>query len=160
MNELTIYPIDGNNSGEITWVAEHMRETLIEVIGAEKGEDMYSLPWLVNRVQQHLDPEQIIGAVYLARSGPEIVGHTIVRIEDREERLGLFSTTYVLPSARKQNIASALLEQGESWMREQGMQWAATNTDKGNTKLQQLYLKYGYQMHSMPDNFVQLRKAL
>ncbi|MEZ4556464.1 MAG: cupin domain-containing protein [Caldilineaceae bacterium] len=37
-------------------VAARMRQTLIEVLQTARGSAMYSLPWLVDRVEFHLDP--------------------------------------------------------------------------------------------------------
>jgi hypothetical protein len=50
---------------EIAWVARHMRETLIEVLGNERGETMYTLAWLDNRVREHIDG-RLEGAIFVA----------------------------------------------------------------------------------------------
>lgn len=55
-NDFEIRPIDSNSLPEIELVATRMRETLKEVVGAERGESMYSMDWLIDRVRFHLDP--------------------------------------------------------------------------------------------------------
>lgn len=58
-----------------------MRQTL-EVLGEEKGGNMYRMDWPIQRVLWHVDPSQCVGQVFLSedRDG-RITGHTIVRIE-------------------------------------------------------------------------------
>lgn len=159
----TIRPLDPGASGEISLVAGRMRDTLVEVLGGERGASMYSLEWLVRRVRWHLDPDQVVGEVFVAedRQG-RIVGHTMVRVaEDEPGRpLGLFSTTYVVPSARHRRVATRLLERGEGWMIAYGLTEARTYTDVDNAKLQALYTERGYTLTPMPEVFVQLAKAL
>ena len=145
---------------DIEWIALHMRQTLIEVLGEERGRQMYTLEWLTNRVRSHLDAEQLIGNVFLAEVDRTRVGHSIVRVEGTDPPIGLFSTTYVLPVARKSNVATRLIERGEQWMIGQDLKEAVTYTDGNNSKLQSLYLKHGYEMTSMPGDFVKLSKPL
>ncbi len=150
-------------SEEIEFVAKGMRQTLIEVLGEERGASMYSMAFLLQRVRYHVDSEEVVAAVYLAtdRSGA-LKGHTMVRIDDDGSgtELGLFATTYVMPAARNHGIASRLLDRGEQWMRDQQMSIAATYTDKENRKLQALYIGRGYDMSPMPNDFVKLAKVL
>ena len=104
---------DTDAAAHIHLVAARMRQTLIEVLGQERGSAMYSLPWLVDRVEFHLDPARSTGAVLLALDGRDaaVIGHTIVRVEVQEEcpRLGLFSTIYVVPEKRRAGVARALV---------------------------------------------------
>lgn len=161
--EPLIRPLDPGAEAEIELVAQRMQETLLEVLGPQRGGEMYSIEWLVERVRAHLDPAQIIGQVFLAETpASQILGHTIVRIDDdgQGKAIGLFSTTYVLPEARKRGVATALLQRGEAWMLEQGLTEAITYTDKENTRLQQLYIEHGYTLSPMPEQFVKLAKAL
>src|SRR4029079_19118147 len=99
--------IDPNSKGEIELVAARMRQTLVEVLGEETGGSMYSMEWLIDRVKFHLDPAKCVGVVYVAEDESGIVGHTIVRLEDDDKfgAIGLFSTTYVIPDARRQGFA-------------------------------------------------------
>jgi len=140
-----------------------MRRTLIEVLGEARGAEMYSMEWLVNRVLQHCGGGDLVGHVYLAQTTDNRhVGYTIVRIDadGNGEPIGLFSTTYVDPNARNLGVASALLEQGERWMVDHQMTVAVTYTDEDNTKLKNCFLRRGYQLSPMPDDFVRLAKDL
>lgn len=160
---MRIRPIDPRSSAEIELVAQRMRQTLVEVLGKKAGEAMYSLDWLCDRVRFHLDPDRSTGAVFLAEDEKgAITGHCIVRVEpDPEEgQIGLFSTTYVVPEARRRGVALRLLRAGEAWMVERGLRTAVTYTDVGNEPLQRLYLGQGYELSNMPNSFVALRKPL
>jgi GNAT superfamily N-acetyltransferase len=138
-----------------------MRQTLVEVLGEEVGGNMYQMDWLVGRVLFHLDPERCNGAVFISEDEiGAITGHTIVRVEQDDEfgEIGLFSTTYVIPEARRHGTAAALLAHGEQWMADQKMTRAVTYTDVDNKPLQELYQSHGYSMTQMPNNFVALLK--
>jgi GNAT superfamily N-acetyltransferase len=140
-----IRPIDLEATSEIELVAARMRATLMEVLDPARGEAMYTMDWLVDRVRQHLDGRHT-GAVFVAEDDGAIVGHTIVRIEHDADRgtHGLFSTIYVVPSARRKSTARSLLERGEAWMREREMREAATWTATTNVPLHQLFARLGY----------------
>ena len=155
----TINPIDS----EIELIASRMRQTLIEVLGEEKGKEMYSMPEVIERVRWHLDPEKVCAHVFVAEDDAgKNVGHTIVRVDDDGEGnpIGLFATTYIIPEVRRKGLAVRLIEEGERWMKGQDMAYAATYTDEDNEKLQQLYLQQGYVISPMPKGFVKLSKSL
>ena len=158
-----IRELDVTSPKEIRLVAERMRLTLIEVLGSEVGEKMYTMEWLIDRVKQHLDPDRYTGRVFVSEDeNGQITGHTIVRLEPDDEGgfIGLFSTTYVEPLSRRLGIAAELLKKGEAWMKEQGMLKAVTYTDADNRPLKELYLEHGYQAANMPNNFIVLSKSL
>ena len=157
-----IREINPDSEVEIGIVAERMRLTLMEVIDEARGASMYTIEWLRARVRFHLDPCQAVGAVFVAEAdGGTIVGHTIVRVQQEHDgELGLFSTTYVLPEERRGGVARRLLHRGESWMRERGMQRAATYTSKTNHKLIYLYEGRGYAIDLRSDEMVRLVKTL
>ncbi|MBS2035890.1 GNAT family N-acetyltransferase [bacterium] len=144
---------------EILWVAERMRRTLIEVLGRAEGEALYTMDWLEQRVRYHLNGERCLGAVFIS-SLPDgcRLGYTIVRQE--LDGLGLFSTTYVERSWRRQGVAQALLQRGEEWMRQQGLRQAVTYTADHNLKLQKLYLARGYLLEAAENGFVRLQREL
>jgi GNAT superfamily N-acetyltransferase len=147
--------------GEVEWVAARMRQTLEEVLGAERGRAMYTMDWLIARVRWHLDPEQATAEVFLAEDqAKELLGHTIVRVERDEagEAFGLFSTTFVVPAARRSGVATRLLLAGEAWMRAHQLPEAATFTGDHNTKLIQLYQRHGYTLSAVPPEMVRLSK--
>ena len=158
-----IRPIEPESREEVMLVAQRMRETLMEVLGEERGHSMYSMDWLKQRVLWHLDPANVVGQVFVAESrAGDIVGHTIVRLDhdDNDQEIGLFSTTFVEPTSRRFGVATLLLQQGEAWMRQHNMPEAVTYTDQDNVKLQNLYIRHGYTMSDMPQEFVKLAKLL
>lgn len=159
---MEIRTLDPEASREITLVATRMRQTLVEVLGEERGSAMYTMEWLEDRVRFHLDASRSEGAVFLAEADEEIVGHTITRVErdDGDAPFGLFSTTYVVPSHRGRGVASALLRRGEAWMRERRLAYAATDTSDTNVKLVALYGKHGYAIALRAGEMVRLRKSL
>jgi GNAT superfamily N-acetyltransferase len=145
-NTVTIRPIDPGAGSELAFVAERMRQTLLEVEG-EVGRTLYTTEWLRDRVAFHLEPARSTGAVFVAVGGDgELVGHTIVRAEHHADgrRFGLFSTTWVEPAARRAGLADRLLSRGEAWMRGHALPEAATWTSATNHKLIALYAKRGY----------------
>lgn len=99
--------INPSSIPEIELIACRMRETLIEVLGDRRGEAMYSIEWLKDRVMFHLDPARSTGQVFVAENETgEITGHFIVRIEQTEsgESFGLGSTIYVVPVFRRREL--------------------------------------------------------
>ncbi len=156
-------PIDPASDAEVDLVATRMRETLMEVLGEARGDAMYTLDWLRNRVRQHLDPQQYTGGVFVAQSaGGDIVGHTIVRIEhpDSGPDFGLFSTVFVAAQARRARVASRLIAHGEAWMAHHALSEAATVTSPTNAKLITLFEGFGYTVAPVNDDFVRLSKRL
>ncbi|GAA5175759.1 hypothetical protein GCM10025771_08800 [Niveibacterium umoris] len=138
--------LDPFNADEIALVAQRMRDTLVEVEGAERGAAMYTMAWLENRVRWHLDPANTRARVVLALAdGDTVAGHTIFRIEhDASGMFGLISTTYVLPAFRRHGVAQALLECAEAWFRAQGVPQCCTWTSSTNRPLIGLYARNGY----------------
>ena len=158
-----IRPIDAGSCNEIDLVASRMRLTLIEVLGEEKGTNLYSLDWLKQRVLFHLDPSQSTGQVFVAESSKtEIIGHFIVRIDcdDSGKEIGLGSTIYVAPEYRKQGVATTLLSTAEAWMLDHGMTEAVYYTATNNAKLINLYRRQGYEIVEEASEMVKLSKQL
>lgn len=148
---------------EIELVANRMRETLKEVVGVERGESMYTIDWLIDRVRFHLDPNLSTAQVLVSENpNGEITGHCIYRIEKLEDgsNYGLFSTTYIIPNSRKHGIATKCLSIGEAWMINNGLRIAVTMTSKKNEKLINLYFKHGYKVTATSDEMLKLEKIL
>jgi len=141
---MQIRPLNPAEPAELDWVVHGMRATLVEVEGEAQGAALYSMDWLRERARWHLEhPER---SVLLAQQvGGEILGHTILRREDDAAgALGLISTTYVAPAARRQGVAQGLLQAGEAWFRARGLPRSATWTSATNTPLIALYQRHGY----------------
>jgi GNAT superfamily N-acetyltransferase len=154
---------------EISLIASRMRLTLMEVLGAQAGAAMYTMDWLRERVRFHLDPLRCTAAIFVAESAAgELIGQSIVRVEPARpsdaapaaEVYGLMSTIYVVPAVRRNGVAEKLVEQAEAWMREQGLDRAATNTGQHNQKLIGLFEKRGYQISLHTEDMVQLSRQL
>lgn len=159
---IRIRPLNPGSLREIELVASRMRQTLVDVLGEERGGGMYTIEWLVARATFHVMPTLSAGEVLVAERGDEIVGHSIVRVEqgDKGEAFGLFSTTYVIPAVRRLGAASALLESGEAWMRVRGLPFSRTYTDENNDPLIRLFEKHGYAVIERKHEFAVLEKAL
>lgn len=156
-----IRPIDPEDLEEVALVAERMKLTLIEVLGEARGAAMYTSEWLIARVRWHLDPSACTGAVFVAENvDAGVVGHTIVRVEEGDDRHGLFSTTFVTPEARRDGVAGLLLNRGEAWMRSLGLPAAMTATSRTNQPLIGLFEDHGFAVHDHHGEMLRLRKAL
>lgn len=126
-----VRPVQGPD--ELALVAARMRLTLLEVV----GDDLYTPAWLLARAQHHVDH----GAVFVAVHQGAVIGHTIVRVDAGR---GLFSTTYVVPEARRMGAADALLDAGERWLTARDVPELTTWTSATNTPLIRLYERRGY----------------
>jgi GNAT superfamily N-acetyltransferase len=158
-----IRPLQEQSLSEVTWVAVHMRKTLLEVLGQVQGEAMYTIAWLEGRVREHLamrktnEGEVLVAAL----AGGELIGHTMLRIEEESGmRIGLFATFYVRPEHRRRSIASQLIDAGEAWFNKRGLRIFATNTAPTNVKLHRLLQKHDYLLRPVNDDFVRLEKRL
>ena len=98
----------------ILQVASRMRSTLVEVLGEERGQSLYSLDWLRDRVLFHIES----GRVLLAEDEGELLGHCMLRVEGE---LGLYATSYVRPESRRSGVAQALISAGEVWFKSRGV---------------------------------------
>lgn len=157
---MRIRELDPDSDIEIDLVATRMRLTLMEVIDPVQGDAMYTLDWLRDRVRFHLDPSRQAAVFVACADDGTIIGHTIVRAQVEEDgEFGLFSTTYVVPEARRGGIAQSLLQRGELWMLLQGMLRAATYTSKSNDKLIRLYESRGYAIDLRSDEMVRLSRS-
>jgi len=170
MPDIEICPLDARHSVHVELVASRMRETLMEVIGEQRGEQMYTLDWLRERVRWHLDASQSRSVVLLAMDrnrdvkenhAADVFGHTIVRVEqdDDGQAFGLFSTTFVVPVLRRIGLAARLLDAGEAWIRAQGLTRAVTDTSQTNAKLIHLFEARGYAVEFKSEDMLRLSKS-
>jgi len=136
-----------------------MRLTLVEVLDQTRADELFDYRQLVDRVKWHLDEPR--AEVFLAEAGAEIVGQSIVRVEEEDDReIGLFSTTYVDPAFRRAGLASLLLATGENWMQQVGMTEAVSYTDADNLKLIELYRRHGYSVAIIDREWVRVHRQL
>lgn len=160
--DMLLRDIDPACDAEIAVVAERMRLTLMEVVGTEAGEAMYTMDWLVQRVRFHLDPGQCRGRVIVAEAEGEIVGHTILRRQTEETwgEFGLFSTFYVVPEWRRRGVADRFVTVGEAWFLDEGLPQARTYTAHDNRPLHGLMERHGYAIDLRRDDMVSFVKTL
>ncbi len=155
-----IREIDPQSQAEISLVAQRMRQTLIEVLGEEKGTAMYTMDWLTERVRWHLDPKR---RVFLSENeARQITGHAIARIESGDDGilLGYFSTVFVALDSRRQGIAGTLLRHVESWFLENGIPKIVYNTAKNHSAIIALFSAHGYRITYSEFEMIQLTKVL
>ncbi len=157
---LKIRELNPNSKEEIELVASRMRNTLIDVLGQEKAEAMYSMDWLRERVMWHLSAEK--EAKVLLAEADEVVGQAIIRIEidDKKDRFGYFSTIYVAPEFRSQGIAKKLIQRVEAWCSEKKLPYIIYNTAHDNDRLIEILRKFSYQIVTKTMDMVQLKKSL
>lgn len=158
-----IREIDPSSEVEIALVTRRMRETLVDVLGEQRGTALYTMEWLRDRLLWHMDPAKSTAQVFVAElGGGHVAGHTIVRVEldPVGHEIGLFSTTFVEPESRQLGIATSLLLHGEAWMVQHGMTVACTDTAQGNTKLIHLFEKHQYRIVEAADEMVRLSRTL
>jgi GNAT superfamily N-acetyltransferase len=157
---MKIREIDPTSDAEIQLVAQRMRQTLVEVLGEEKGGSMYTMDWLIERVRWHLDPKNTDGRVYLSEGqNGEIIGHAIARI-DHGSSFGYFSTVFVVPSSRRQGVATSLMKHVEDWFLKCGMPKIVYNTADNHVALIGLFKAHGYEITDSESEMVQLTKIL
>lgn len=147
---------------EIEIVARNMRQTLIDVMGAERGGEFYSLDWLVDRVRWHLAPERTAKVLVVEGSDGRIVGHAIVRVEVDEEgaSFGYFSTIFVEEASRRRGLATRLMASAEGWVRGHQLRRVVYNTAASNERLLPLFQRHGYRVTLREGDMVQLTKDL
>lgn len=161
--EFRIREINPESKEEILLVATRMRQTLVEVLGQEKGTELYSMEWLVNRVLWHLDPSQTTAKIFLIEGKElKITAHAIARIDHDESKnaYGYFSTVFVEPDSRNKGLATNLLNHVENWLKSMEMPKIIYNTAENHSKLIRLFERHGYQITGRESEMVQLTKLL
>lgn len=160
-----IREINSNSVDEIKLVAGRMRQTLIEVLGEEKGTKLYSMDWLTERVLWHLDPKLTTAKIFLTEDiHGKILGHAISRIEtdNSGNHFGYFSTIFVEQNSRGKGIADSLVLHVESWFKQMNMAKIIYNTAENHSKIIRLFGRHGFNItYRNPENeMVQLTKFL
>jgi GNAT superfamily N-acetyltransferase len=158
-----IREINPESSSERSLVASRMRQTLVEVLGEEKGAALYSMDWLLERVGWHLDVRQTTAKIFLVEDHHgEICAHAIARIErdGNSQSYGYFSTVFVDPTVRDRGIATRLILHVESWLREMSMPRVVYNTAENHSKLIGIFERQGYLITARQSTMAQLTKML
>ncbi len=157
---MKIRVIDPGSDFEINLVAQRMQQTLVEVLGPEKGETMYSLDWLIERVRWHLDLQKTNGKVLILEDQSKaIIGHAIARI-DYNSPGGLFSTVFIEKSCRRIGGASKLINHVEAWFTKNRVTKIVYNTAENHTPILKLFMSRGYAITHTENGMVQLTKVL
>jgi GNAT superfamily N-acetyltransferase len=162
LESMFIREIDPQAMDEILLVATRMRETLVEVMGEEKGTAMYTMDWLRDRVLWHLNPNQVVAKIFLSENNEEVItGQAIARVEKKnEEKYGLFSTIFVEPESRNRGIGTSLLIAVEKWFVELKIPKILYYTSDTNSNLIRLFGAHGYKITLEKSGMVQLTKKL
>lgn len=163
MSTFSLREINPDSNDEIRWVAQGMRQTLIEVLGPENGSALYTMEWLLDRVKWHLDPKATMAKIFLAEDeNGEILGHAIARLERDEVSMvhGYFSTLFVHPEARRRGLAHALINHVEAWFRSCKINRIAYNTAENHIVLIRLFEAHGFKIALHDHEMVQLVKEL
>jgi ribosomal protein S18 acetylase RimI-like enzyme len=158
-----IRDINPNSNEEIKIVAERMRETLIEVLGKDKGESMYSLEWLTERVLWHLDSKNTDGKVIvICNKEQKIFGHAICRIDydDQKKPFGYFSTIFLAQEFRNLGLASEIVTFVENWFISKNVNKFVYNTATNHTAILKLFHKHGFKKEDSSSEMVQLVKRV
>jgi len=155
---MLVREIDPYSESEIQLVARRMRETMVEVLGESRGNAIYSMDWLLDRVRWHLNPKCTLGKVFVLEDlNGEIQGHAIARIDFGSD-FGYFSTLFVDPPARGRGLAKSLIAHVESWLVSQGMLKIIYNTAINHKTVISLFRSRGYLITHSESEMVQLTK--
>jgi GNAT superfamily N-acetyltransferase len=162
MTQFTIRDLNPSQHSEIELVANRMRSTLVDVLGKDKGESLYSIDWLINRVNEHIDMGDKSKVILVESEKGIIVAHAIVRIDADEEgnEFVFFSTIYVLPESRKSGVASLIINTVDEWCVKKSLSRIIYNTATDNHRLIRLYEKHGYSIILHDGDMVKLEKVI
>jgi ribosomal protein S18 acetylase RimI-like enzyme len=156
-----IREINPDSESEISLVANRMRQTLVEVLGEQKGTELYSMTWLLDRVRWHLDPNQTTAKIFLSEDlNGAVIGHAFARIEadTQGSHYGYFSSIFVAPEFRNKGIANALILHVNSWLAEMKMSKVVYNTAVNHSKLIRLFERHGFKITHTEGEMIQLTK--
>lgn len=157
---INVRTINPRSEEEIALVADQMQKTLIDVMGAEKGEHYYSKEWLLERVQYHINLKDN-ASIFLAIEDGNIAGQAIVRTEnDNSVEYGFFSTIYVNPDYREKGVATDLTNEVIEWCAKKDLPYVIYNTASDNKKMTDLLVKFGFQLFLKDGGMVQLKREI
>lgn len=160
---LRLRDLDPRSEAEVDLVARRMRQTLVEVLGAERGEAMYELDWLRERVRYHLGDARRAARVVLAEQGGSILGHAMARVEqspDEGGTYGHFSTIFVEGEHRGRGVAGALIDEVERWLGDQGVPRITYDTGAHHHRVIGMFERRGYRIARREGEMVRLTLGL
>ena len=161
MSELIIRDLDPNSKGDIDVVATRMGLTLVDVLGKERGQSLYSYEELKQRLQDHIDMGDR-AKILLAGLKGEILGHAIARVEKDEHQKDylFFSTIYIQPEVRQKGFASQLVLAIEQWGSSLQLPTIIYNTAHNNQPTIRLFESFGFKKTLEDNDMVQLKKTI
>lgn len=119
------------------------------LVGIEKAVFPES-PWSAAQFREELSGVPKTRKYIVATEANEIVGYAGIALAGNVADI---HTLTVIPSHRKQGIATSMLHQLEEWGRSKDVDAFMLEMREGNTEAQPLYEKRGYSVVSRRDNY-------
>ena len=119
------------------------------LVGIEKAVFPES-PWSAAQFREELSGVPKTRKYIVATEANEIVGYAGIALAGNVADI---HTLTVIPSHRKQGIATSMLHQLEEWGRSKDVEAFMLEMREGNTEAQPLYEKRGYSVVSRRDNY-------
>ena len=107
-------------------------------------------PWSAAQFREELSGVPRTRKYIVALDGTELVGYAGIALAGDVADI---HTLTVVPSQRKQGIASKMLAELEAWGREKRVSAFMLEMREGNIEAQPLYEKHGYSVVSRRDNY-------
>ncbi len=151
-----IRSIDKQSDSELSLVTKRSMETVLETIPefknsediARKAFSNFSFNEMREMIKKDFDNKNHMLLLAISKETKDILGHAIfsIKIDDNERKYGFCFSRYVIPEVRKHGIASELLKEQEVFWKNNHAEYIIAQTHHKNVKLQNLFLKHGYQM--------------
>jgi ribosomal protein S18 acetylase RimI-like enzyme len=153
--DFLIRDINEKDEGEIDLVVNRAMETVLETCPEFKGSSELALEAFSNFTFDQMKAmfKSVYGnnhhrtLVAIQNDTNEVVAHSIFSIKTDTQgiKYGFCYSRYVLPRMRRNGIASALLREQEIWWIKNKAEYATAQTHETNLKLQNLFVKHGYE---------------
>lgn len=150
----SIREIDKRSPVELELVTRRCMTTVLETIPDFQGSEEnararignFSFGQMSKMIEQDFsDPSK---KIMVAEARGEIVGQALfsIKVDNDGKKYGFFYSRYITPNFRRQGIASALMEYALKWFSDNGATYAVGQTHLTNTNLQNLFVKFGFEM--------------